>query len=91
MTAGMSAIAKPMPVPGNWMNARPASKSAKAAMTSAKIRAHGWSAQRPPATSSQTIPVTIASQPQSPTPSKTGRSPSAPNQSKPSTRRPKNR
>ena len=52
----MSAIPKPMPVPGNWMNARPASRSAKAVTMSAKSRAHGWSAQRPPATSSQTIP-----------------------------------
>ncbi len=54
----------------------------------AKSRAHGWSAQRPIAARSQTIPVAIASQPQSPTCSKAGRSPRAPNQSKPTTRRP---
>ena len=89
--AGMIAIAKPTPVPGNWKNARTASNRAKPAMIIAKRRAHGWSAQSPNAARSQTIPVAIASQPHSPTCSKAGRSPSAPNQSKPRTRRPKNR
>ena len=37
------------------------------------------------------MPVAIESQPHSPTFSKTGRSPRTPNQSKPSTRSPKNR
>ena len=67
ISAGMIAMPKPMPVPGNWMNARTASNRAKPAMISANRRAHGWSAQRPRAASSQTIPVPTASQPHSPT------------------------
>ena len=66
ISAGMIAMPKPTPVPGNWMNARTASNRAKPAMISANRRAHGWSAQRPSAASSQTIPVPTASQPQSP-------------------------
>ena len=43
----MIAIAKPMPVPGNWKNARTASNRAKPAMIIVNVRAHGWSAHRP--------------------------------------------
>ena len=41
ITAGMSAIAKPTPVPGNWKNARTASNRAMPAMIIANRRAHG--------------------------------------------------
>ena len=67
MKAGISAMAKPMPVPGNWKNARTASNRAKPAMIIVNVRAHGWSAHRPPAARIQTIPVATESQPHSPT------------------------
>ena len=91
INAGRIAIEKATPVPGNWKKARAASNRAKPAMNIANQRAQGCSAHRPPAARSQTMPVAIASQPHSPTWSKAGRSPSAPNQSKPTTRSPKNR
>src|SRR4029079_10563127 len=87
--AGMMAIEKPMPVPGNWKNARAASNRAKPAMISTKSRAHGWSDQRLSAARIQMTPLITASQPHSPTCSTAGRSPNSPNQSKPMARRPK--
>ena len=74
--------------PGNWKNAKAASNRAKPAMIIVAVRAHGWSPHRPPATSSQAIPVATESQPHSPTLSYSGRSPKVPNQSKPITLRP---
>src|SRR3954469_14347890 len=83
MTAGMIAIDRPIPLPGNWKNAIIASISPNPAMTIAKRRAHGWSDHRPRAAISHTAPVMTASQPHSPTRSKLGRSPRTPNQSNP--------
>src|SRR4051794_36340168 len=91
MRPGMTAMAKPSPEPGNWKKASAASKRAKPAMIIVAVRAQGWSAQRPTATSIQAMPVASASQPQSPMSSYSGRSPNAPNQSKPSTLKPKKR
>src|SRR5690349_24925740 len=51
-SAGMSAIEKAIPVPGNWKKATVASIRPKPAMIIAKSRAHGWSDHRPRAASS---------------------------------------
>src|SRR5690349_10075448 len=91
ISAGMIAMPKPMPVPGNWKNARTASKRLMPATIRATTRAHDCRPHRPRAVASQPIPAMIASQPQMPTDSTDGMSPNAPNQSNPRTRRPQNR
>ena len=64
-----------IPVPGNWKNARAASKMPKPARIIAKSRAHGCSDQRLSEARIQITPLMTASQPHSPTCSTAGRSP----------------